>query len=664
MKNWTIGRRLIISFLSVATLTAMLGMVGYYSATRSDKAINEIGGTRLPGVEKLLVMARCAEQIKTAQRTMMDADLNLDDRKRQFDRVRDARETYEPAWKAYDSLPKLPQEAACWQELKAAWAQWRKDNDVFFKMGEELDDLDILNPPALQRDIQQFTGDHYKLNLKVVNHVELGEECKGGDDPTACNFGRWLAKNEISNPDLKQIINEMRPHHDAFHAAVKSAKELTAAGNKDRAIKVAREDMRKTADSVFEGFAKLQHNANKAAELRIQMHDQLMTTCRNSQLKVADLVNKLVKISTESADATVKASSTQATSLKLINLATTVFGVIGALMLGLLISRGINRSLQRIATGLNDGAVHVASAASQVTSASQSLAEGSSEQAASIEETSASLEEMSSMTKRNADNSQQANELARQTRTAADKGVADMQAMSAAMAEIQSSSDDIAKIIKTIDEIAFQTNILALNAAVEAARAGDAGMGFAVVADEVRNLAQRSAQAAKETAAKIECAIAKTTQGVQLSAKVSETLNEIVGKARRMDELAAEVAGASNEQSQGVSQVNQAVGQMDKVTQSNAASAEECAASAEELNSQAHAMKGAVTDLMKLVGNAATAENSLTPPSLASVSKPKIHPSTNGHGNSLATKNGKGFAQDSVSRHRSVIPMADDLAGF
>ena len=249
-------------------------------------------------------------------------------------------------------------------------------------------------------------------------------------------------------------------------------------------------------------------------------------------------------------------------------------------------------------------AEQVASAAYQITTTSQAVAEGASEQAASLEETSASLEQVSSMTKQNTENATQANVLAKQARQVADAGEADMQAMAQAMLDIKTSSDDIAKIIKTIDEIAFQTNILALNAAVEAARAGEAGAGFAVVAGEVRNLAQRAAQAAKETATKIEGAIAKTGHGVALAETVTHRLHEIVDKARHVDELVAEVAAASKEQSQGVQEVNSAVTQMDKVTQSNAASAEESASAAQELQGQSHRMKEAVSTLLAFMEGA------------------------------------------------------------
>jgi methyl-accepting chemotaxis protein len=179
-----------------------------------------------------------------------------------------------------------------------------------------------------------------------------------------------------------------------------------------------------------------------------------------------------------------------------------------------------------------------------------------------------------------------------------------MQEMNRATADIKAASDKIAKVIKTIDEIAFQTNILALNAAVEAARAGDAGMGFAVVADEVRNLAQRSAQAARETAAMIEDSIGKSQAGVLVSEKVTQTLQDIHDKVRKVDELVVNIALASTEQRQGIDQVTTAVAQMDTVTQHNAANAEETSAAATELNAQAAGLKDAVAQLAQLIGGA------------------------------------------------------------
>jgi len=351
-------------------------------------------------------------------------------------------------------------------------------------------------------------------------------------------------------------------------------------------------------------------------------------------------------------------------------------GLMGALLVAVTIAffiiRNFNKVLTTVAHALDDGSNQVVSASSQVSAASQTLAEGSSEQASSLEETSSSLEEMSSMTKRNSENARKANELAKEARAAADKGVGDMQTMAAAMDAIKVSSDDIAKIIKTIDEIAFQTNILALNAAVEAARAGEAGMGFAVVADEVRNLAQRCAQAAKETAGKIEGAIVKTGQGVDISGKVAAALNEIVTKVRQVDELVTEVAGASREQTDGIDQINVAVGQMDKVTQSNAATAEESAAAAEELNSQAEVMKQSVAELLRLVGGKSEAVakksgHTSRPQEFhapASTAKRLASASTNGKGH---TGNGHTSAAPELAataKRRNDIPLEGDFKDF
>jgi methyl-accepting chemotaxis protein len=280
--------------------------------------------------------------------------------------------------------------------------------------------------------------------------------------------------------------------------------------------------------------------------------------------------------------------------------------VLIGIALGWIIIRSVNQALRQTAAALEDSTSQVASAASQVSGSSQSLADGSSQQAASLEETSSSLEELSSMTKRNAASAATAKDLSGQTRAAADAGSADVNEMRAAMDAIKTSSAAIGNIIKTIDEIAFQTNILALNAAVEAARAGEAGMGFAVVAEEVRSLAQRSAASAKETAGKIEIAIQNGENGVVISQKVAQSLDVIVAKAREVDALIAEISTASNEQSQGLGQINLAVGQMDKVTQSNAANAEETAAAAAELNSQSGALRRSVAELRRLIESDAT----------------------------------------------------------
>ncbi|SDU22528.1 methyl-accepting chemotaxis protein [Verrucomicrobium sp. GAS474] len=303
--------------------------------------------------------------------------------------------------------------------------------------------------------------------------------------------------------------------------------------------------------------------------------------------------------------------------------------VVVAIAMGSFIVRGINESLNRISVTLRGSSDQVASASGQVAGSSQSLAEGASEQAASIEETSASIEEISSMTRKNAESAEHARTISTRTRSAAEEGVArtdEMRdattaiqqasvAMGSAINDIKKSSDDVSKILKTIDEIAFQTNILALNAAVEAARAGEAGAGFAVVAEEVRSLAQRSADAAKETARMIDASVAQSVRGVDVNRQVaarieeiarksegvSESLGAIVSGVREVDDLVSGIATASKEQSLGLSQITTAIEQMDKVTQANASGAEQTSAAAQELQQQAVELQGAVGALLALV---------------------------------------------------------------
>ncbi|HEY8551709.1 MAG TPA: methyl-accepting chemotaxis protein [Vicinamibacterales bacterium] len=286
--------------------------------------------------------------------------------------------------------------------------------------------------------------------------------------------------------------------------------------------------------------------------------------------------------------------------------------------------RGICRTLTTTAAELGDGAHHVAAAATQVASSSQGLAQGASEQAASLEETSASMEELAAMTRQNAQNSQQAAALMADVDAQVRSSNEALADMVASMASIQESSTKVSKIIRTIDEIAFQTNILALNAAVEAARAGEAGMGFAVVADEVRSLAQRSAQAARDTATLIEESAAKAEQGGTKVNQVASSIAAITEGVSRVKGLVEEVSVASRQQAQGIDQVTQAVSQMEKVTQGTAATAEESAAASEELSAQAAATLQAVARLEAMVGRQRSADTTGAAPAAAPSSGGKV----------------------------------------
>ena len=274
--------------------------------------------------------------------------------------------------------------------------------------------------------------------------------------------------------------------------------------------------------------------------------------------------------------------------------------VLGALI-AFILTRSITKPINRVAEGLTEGAEQLASASGQVSLASQSLAEGASEQAAGIEETSSSMEEMTSMTKQNANNANQANTLMGDTSRVVEDANRSMRELTESMREISVASEETAKIIKTIDEIAFQTNLLALNAAVEAARAGEAGAGFAVVADEVRNLAMRASDAAKNTATLIEGTVKKIKNGSEIVSRTNEAFVRVAAGSKKIGELVGEISAASQEQAQGIEQINKAVAEMDKVVQKNAASAEESASASEEMNAQAEQMKGFVNELVVLV---------------------------------------------------------------
>jgi methyl-accepting chemotaxis protein len=333
-----------------------------------------------------------------------------------------------------------------------------------------------------------------------------------------------------------------------------------------------------------------------------EAHDALDKQATPAFDQFVKAVGALREFDTAHAREFVAEITTTVSTGKRITIASVGLSVLCAACIGWWLTRRTRRLLGSVAASLGKGASEVARASAELSSSSGNIAKGTSEQAAALEETASVLQEVTSVTRKNADAARQASTLSTEARTAAVNGGQTITRMASAIAEIEKSAQATAKILKAIDEIAFQTNLLALNAAVEAARAGEAGKGFAVVADEVRSLALRSAEAAKNTASLIEASVQSARNGVSLSVDAAKVLADITTATQKVDALINEISSASGEQAHGVEQVTQTVDGMNQMTQQNATSAERSAAASADLASQAERLDNVVGELLSLVG--------------------------------------------------------------
>ena len=436
-------------------------------------------------------------------------------------------------------------------------------------ISEKMGNTDDIAQELLQREI-----DHLNWAGKVgefqrdENITELGVE----KDEHKCAFGKWYYSDARKNaeaaiPEISGLLGQIEEPHRKLHNSAKELEKILQKGKESRKEAVA-----------YYGSETSGHLRSVQKILR----------------EIAPMVEKHILEARNT-------SAARTGRFKFIVFAGVVIGALVTIGLGIFLTLSITRPINRVVEGLTNGAEEVASASAQVSSAGQSLSEGASEQAAGLEETSSSMEEMASMTQQNADNARQAKTMMAEALQIVAEVNKDMQSMGKAIGEITKSSEETSKIIKTIEEIAFQTNLLALNAAVEAARAGEAGAGFAVVADEVRNLAMRAAEAAKNTSNLIEDTIQSVKSGSELTQVTQEAFKKNVETSSKIGKLIEEIAAASQEQAQGIGQVNKAVAEMDKVVQQNSASAEESASASKEMNAQAERMKGFVGELEALV---------------------------------------------------------------
>ena len=615
MKNVKLGVKLIGGFSVVALIVLVVGIFGWTGAVQLNHHVEEIGEVRLPSIENLLIIKSESNAIRIALRSLLNPRMTMEERQRQYENIARSRTNYQIAWDAYEPLPQTPEEARLWEQFVTAWNEWGALNNAFLDQSRAIEQTTILNPDEYTGRFSGFIGDHHELMGRVTNYMLTGEAFSGGEDPTACNFGRWLSGYRTTNPEIARLINEIQIPHNRFHQSVAEIRRAMIAGNRNAALTEYTTTMRPAADAVFAHFDQLFHEADRVDGLFNQMNEQAMGIAVQRQTIATDLLDRIIHINEEVAETAVAAAMADGARVQTVAIVGMALGVVLALVLGIVLTRAITRPVslgvafaQRLAQGdmtgtldvhqkdeigvladamremstrltevvrnVQTAAQNVSSGSGEMSSTAQEMSQGATEQAAAAEEVSSSMEEMGSNIRQNADNATQTQSISQQSAENAEEGGRAVQETVAAMKEI-------AERISIIEEIARNTNLLALNAAIEAARAGEHGKGFAVVASEVRKLAERSQKAAGEISE-------LSSRSVAIAEKAGQMLEKIVPDIKRTAELVEEISVASGEQRSGADQINKALTQLDQVIQQNASASEELASMAEELSSQSN----------------------------------------------------------------------------
>lgn len=621
MKNVKLVIKLVGGFAVVALIVLVVGFFGWQGSRQLNAHVEEIGLVRLPSVESLMIIETESNAIRVSLRSLLNPRMTEEERARQYRNIEQSRENYQTAWDIYEPLPQTPEESRLWNEFVSAWNAWAEINNQFMEASREIEETDILNTDEYVGRINGFIADHHALMGQVTNYLLTGETFTGGGDPTACNFGRWMAGYETDNPAIAGALEEIQPYHNQFHASVNVVRSAMQTGDRQAAIDEYREVMAPGANSTFQYFDQILAEAERADGLFESLNTQAMGVAVERQQAAVALLDQIIEINDHVAEEAIQEAVAEGARVQFIAILGMVLGVFLALSLGIILTRGITAPVfkgvsfaQELAQGnltasldvdqkdeigalasalqemrdqlvgvvrdVQSASNNVASGSEEMSSTAQQMSEGATEQAASAEEVSSSMEQMGSNISQNSDNAAQTEKISRQAAQRAEEG-------GEAVNQTVDAMRKISEKIQIIDEIARNTNLLALNAAIEAARAGEHGKGFAVVASEVRKLAERSQVAAGEIAE-----LSKSS--VEVAERAGEMISGIIPDIRKTAELVQEISAASSEQNSGAEQINQALIQLDQVVQRNASASEEMASMSEELSGQAEQLQTTV----------------------------------------------------------------------
>lgn len=634
MKNLTIGKRVVLGFAVMLLLLAVLALVAIWEIGEMDARVQDLTEEAIPELQlggdirgQVLSVGYFMEAYSLnndiswwnrAQPPLEATAASLDElgaliEAQQLQQLRPLHGALVTNLANYRAAIVASREAG--EAVNRARAQGTQAGERFLSyIGQYVDAQNA----AMQRQIRE-EDTTAELEIRRDRMVR-GASLRAAGQAVFVRF--WQAEATLNVTELQSIAADFQALQATVTRLLADTRQTV---NRDQLNQVARS--LQEAVTAVDAMVATRARAAQVARDRLVAYNGLL-----------DSATELAQNAQASAVRIGDAASATTAEARILLLSLSLIGIIVGILFAAFITRSIVRPLLAAINHLSGAADETSSAATQVASASQSLAEGASEQAASLEETSSSMEEMTSMIARNAEVAKLTNKNAKEASAKAAQGVqamgqlrgqvdavsASAKEMEAAMNAIKQSSDSISKIIKTIDEIAFQTNILALNAAVEAARAGEAGAGFAVVADEVRSLARRAADAARETAGMIEDSMQRSEKGVQVNQVVGKNLGEVLQRAYDVEEVLSAIAGgvsevntamdelesASSEQQDGIQQINTAVSQVNEVTQQNAANAEEAASASEQMNAQAVTLLEIVDTLNAMVRGASVANPS------------------------------------------------------